>query len=62
MKRLLLFICLATACNAQEAAKSRDFWSFQPPRKVAPPAVQNAAWPLNDVDRFILAAQEQKGI
>lgn len=62
MKLLFVFICLATACKAQEVAKSRDFWSFQPPRKVAPPAVQNAAWPLNDVDRHILAAQEKNGL
>jgi len=62
MKRLFFFICLATACKAQEAAKSRDFWSFQPPRKAAPLAVQNAAWPLNDVDRYVLAAQEKNGL
>jgi hypothetical protein len=62
MKRLLLFICLATVCKAQEAAKSRDFWSFQPPRKVAPPLVKDAAWPLNDVDRFILAELEKNDL
>ena len=62
MKRLLLFICLATVCKAQEAAKSRDFWSFQPPRKVAPPVVKDAAWPLNDVDRFILAELEKNDL
>lgn len=62
MKRLLLFICLATACKAQQAAKSRDFWSFQPQRKVAPPVVKDAAWPLNDVDRFILAAMEKNDL
>jgi hypothetical protein len=62
MKRLLLFICLATACSAQEAAKSRDFWSFQPPRKVVPPVVKDAAWPLNAVDRFILAELEKNDL
>lgn len=62
MKQLLFFICLATVCKAQEAAKPRDFWSFQPPRKVAPPVVKDAAWLLNDVDRFILAELEKNDL
>ncbi|MCB1278566.1 DUF1553 domain-containing protein [Prosthecobacter sp.] len=35
-----------------------SFWSFQPPKPVAPPAVKNTAWPANDIDRFILAKLE----
>ena len=40
----------------------RQFWSFQPVRDPAPPAVQDASWPRSDLDRFILAALEAKGL
>jgi hypothetical protein len=42
--------------------KGRQFWSFQPPRKVAPPAVKKAAWPRGPIDQFLLAAMEEKGL
>jgi hypothetical protein len=38
--------------------QGRKWWSFQPPRKHAPPAVKNVAWPRGDIDRFILARLE----
>ncbi len=41
---------------------ARQFWSFQPPKKVQPPAVKDAAWPKTDIDRFLLAALEAKGL
>src|SRR5262245_24608997 len=31
--------------------KGRKFWSFQPVKKVSPPAVKDAAWPKSDIDR-----------
>ena len=37
---------------------ARTFWSFQPVRRPALPAVKNTAWPRNDLDRFILARLE----
>ena len=37
-------------------------WSFQPVRRPAQPAVKNAAWVRNPIDRFILAELEKKGI
>jgi hypothetical protein len=40
----------------------RKFWSFQPPRTSVPPAVQNEAWPRTDIDRFLLARLEAKGL
>ncbi len=43
-------------------AKQREFWSFQPLKNPQPPQVKNAAWPQNDVDRFILARLEKEGI
>lgn len=37
----------------------RKFWAFQPVRPPQIPAVQNAAWPLAAIDRFVLAALER---
>lgn len=63
MKRLLLLTLLAApTCLAQQGATKEVFWSFLPPATVAPPVVNNTEWPLGMVDRFILAAQEQKGL
>ncbi|MFM7150292.1 MAG: DUF1549 domain-containing protein, partial [Gemmataceae bacterium] len=42
--------------------KGRSFWAFQPPRKTAPPVVKNTAWPRNDVDKFLLASLEARGL
>ncbi len=36
----------------------RKFWSFVPPRKQPAPAVHDASWPRDNVDRFILARLE----
>jgi mono/diheme cytochrome c family protein len=40
----------------------KDFWSFQPLRKGIPPEVKDRAWVQNDIDRFILAKLEEKGL
>jgi hypothetical protein len=42
--------------------KAREFWSFRPVRKPAPPAVKDTAWPKTDIDRFILARLEGEGL
>ena len=42
--------------------KGRKFWAFQPVQKPAVPAVKDAAWPKSDIDRFLLAALEAKGL
>jgi hypothetical protein len=39
-----------------------DHWAFRPVRRPALPAVRDAAWPRNDVDRFILARLEAEGL
>jgi len=48
----------------QTAAKPRnwDHWAFQPPQHPAPPAVKNASWARNPIDRFVLAKLEQEKI
>ncbi|APW63579.1 PSD1 and planctomycete cytochrome C domain-containing protein [Paludisphaera borealis] len=39
-----------------------EHWAWQPLREATPPAVRDAAWPRDDVDRFILAKLEEKGL
>jgi hypothetical protein len=65
MQRLFSCLCLI-ALSAQAAAPSmnegRKHWAFQPVTNPAPPAVKNASWPRNDIDRFILAKLEAAGL
>ncbi len=42
--------------------EQRQFWAFRPVHVVPPPAVKNTAWPRSDLDRYILAALEAKGL
>jgi hypothetical protein len=37
-------------------------WAYVPPPRPAVPAVKDAAWPKNDIDRFILARLEAEGL
>jgi cytochrome c553 len=45
-----------------DTEKAKDWWAFKAPQKTAPPAVQNTAWPRTDIDRFLLAGLEAKGL
>ena len=45
-----------------DPAKAKEFWAFKAPAESPAPAVKDTAWPRTDVDRFILAAQEAKGL
>ncbi|MEQ8786833.1 MAG: PSD1 and planctomycete cytochrome C domain-containing protein [Pirellulaceae bacterium] len=40
----------------------RRFWAYQPPRRQAPPDVENDAWPKRDLDRYVLAKLESAGL
>ena len=42
--------------------EARKWWSFQPVRPVAPPAVKNQPWARGDIDRFVLAKLESAGM
>jgi hypothetical protein len=42
--------------------EERRFWSFQPVANPPVPAVRDASWPASDVDRFILARLEARGL
>ncbi len=48
-----------TGLNLEEG---RRHWAYQPPKKTALPKVKNKTWARNDIDRFILAKLEAKGI
>ena len=52
----------STAPVSIDIEEGRRFWSFQPIRDPAPPSVHRSGWPLNEVDNFILAALESKGL
>ena len=49
---------------SSEYARRAKFWSFQPIQKPTPPPVSadRAHWPRNPIDRFILAALEERGL
>ena len=40
----------------------RHFWAFEPVKVRPAPQVQDVGWPRSDVDRYILAALEAKGL
>ncbi len=42
--------------------RKREHWAWQPIRKTAPPAVKDTEWPLESLDRFLLAKLEAKGL
>ncbi|MGV3533294.1 MAG: DUF1553 domain-containing protein [Chthoniobacteraceae bacterium] len=46
--------------SSYDWAKERQHWAYQPIRDPQPPEVQDAAWPKNDVDRFIRAKLDEK--
>ncbi|MCS7167354.1 MAG: DUF1549 domain-containing protein [Gemmatales bacterium] len=48
------------ASNPTEHGKHH--WAFQPLRTVTVPEVRDASWPRTEIDRFLLAAMEAKGV
>jgi hypothetical protein len=45
-----------------EGAPWKDHWAFQKPVRPAPPAVRDAEWCANAIDRFVLARLESEGL
>ena len=41
---------------------AKHWWAWQPPRKTPAPEVKDAGWPRNEIDRFLRAAMEAKGL
>jgi hypothetical protein len=63
----LALVCLTVGCAVSFAATptleiGRKHWAFQPLQKASLPVVKDAAWVRNDVDWFVLATLEAKGL
>ncbi|MBT6495436.1 MAG: DUF1549 domain-containing protein, partial [Planctomycetaceae bacterium] len=48
--------------NDKLAQRAEALWSLKPVKKSELPKVKDGAWPINDIDSFILARLEEKGI
>jgi hypothetical protein len=46
----------------QEGAEWKPHWAYIPPVRPPAPEVHDAAWPRNEIDRFILARLEKEGM
>ncbi|MDZ4701029.1 MAG: DUF1553 domain-containing protein [Rhodothermales bacterium] len=46
----------------EQGAEWKPHWSFISPEKPDAPAVADAAWPANDIDRFVLARLDSEGL
>ena len=53
---------LAVVHAAVKAAEPQRHWAYQPVVRPALPAVKQSTWPRTDLDRFILARLEAKGL
>ena len=63
---IMIFLVMGMAWAAKKDAidieAGRKHWAYQPLRAPAIPAVKDAVWPANDIDRFILARLEAEGL
>lgn len=51
-----------TAPNPEYDSLRREHWAWQPIASPKPPSVSNESFVLNDIDRFVLAKLEEKGV
>src|SRR5207244_3302192 len=51
-----------TSSDFELAKRKADHWCWQPIRLPAVPKVKDAAWARSDIDRFLLAKLEAKGL
>ena len=58
----VLCACLIAGGAYAESGFTKGDWPFQPLARPAAPAVEGEAWAANAIDRFILAALQQKGL
>jgi mono/diheme cytochrome c family protein len=52
----------ATWTEKKVSPEGRRHWAYQPLRRMPPPAVKDTAWPRTDIDHFVLARLEEKGL
>ncbi|MEZ6062699.1 MAG: PSD1 and planctomycete cytochrome C domain-containing protein [Planctomycetaceae bacterium] len=48
--------------DPSDPVAGRQHWAFQPLNVTSPPSVQSADWPVNDIDRFVLAGLESAAL
>jgi len=59
------WVCLLAAAAwaaPPEVSSPAPHWAFRPVADPPPPPVRDAAWPAGDLDRFVLAKLEEKGL
>ncbi|MEQ1860941.1 MAG: PSD1 and planctomycete cytochrome C domain-containing protein [Chthoniobacteraceae bacterium] len=52
----------AAVVSTIDIEEGRKHWAFQPISTPPVPAVKDSSWPRTDIDRFVLAALEAKGL
>ncbi len=52
----------ATKVDEFDLAKRAEHWSFRPLQRVEPPEIEDRAWPITPIDRFLLARMEAEGL
>lgn len=50
------------SATAQAPEAAVGHWAWQPLSEAQPPSVEDARWPKGDIDRFVLAKQEESGL
>src|SRR5881394_937568 len=55
-------VAAKAAPPAYDYAKAKQFWAFRPVRDAQVPVVRDVNYSINDVDRFVLAKLEGKGL
>jgi cytochrome c553 len=52
----------AVAHKGMDLEKGKAYWAFQPPQKAPAPAVKDKGWAKGEIDRFVQAEREAKGL
>lgn len=55
-------LALGTASFGDTESETSDHWAFQPIQRSKLPTADDASWPRNAIDLFVLAKLEEKGI
>lgn len=64
LQKALWFVIAGLACcwHGISLAKEREYWAFHSLDPVKPPPAENQSWVSNDIDRFVLARAQSKGL
>lgn len=59
---VLVFLFLGSEVLLRAGAAPESLWAYEPLTKPKPPEVRDVQWPANNIDRFILAKLEARGM